>query len=242
MYRTRKLRLRTGLLYGLVLICIMMPGISPAFIFHLLNKNKMNTLHEKLVKYEAKREMTDAEIFQSLTGIMMPENISLSDLYNASPLQLSELGLTIRQSAVIIAAQEFSFRIQRNPKSKVKITSPQDIYKYMNRFIGELSEEYFYIAHLNRRNEVIGTDCICTGSAVGTVVDIKQIARKALAFKSEGIILAHNHPSGSIDPSKADIDITKKLKNALENLDIKVVDHVIVGDNNYYSFAENGYL
>jgi DNA repair protein RadC len=202
----------------------------------------MNTLHEKLVKYEAKRQMTDQEIFKALTGMEMPDILKLSDLHNASPLQLLQMGFTNRQAAIFVAAEEYAFRVQNQSKPKLKITGSKDSYGYINRYIGELSEESFYVIHLNRRNEAIGTTCISNGSAVGTVVDVQQIARKALAFKSQSVILAHNHPSGGIEPSRQDYQITTKLKDALKLLDIHVLDHIIVGDNAYYSFADNGNL
>ena len=96
--------------------------------------------------------------------------------------------------------------------------------------------------YLNKANKIIEKEKVSTGGLSGTVVDVKIILRNALQKLSSGIIFVHNHPSGNLQPSDADISITKKLKDAAKLLEITVLDHLIIGDKNYYSFADNGII
>jgi len=95
---------------------------------------------------------------------------------------------------------------------------------------------------LDRANNTAGFAKISQGGTAGTVVDIKIIAKYAVESLSSSVIICHNHPSGNITPSEADINITKKIKDALLLFDIKLTDHIILSENNYYSFADNGDL
>ena len=102
--------------------------------------------------------------------------------------------------------------------------------------------ESFYILMLNRANKVLGYRCISQGGVSGTVVDPKAIFQAALLCNASSLILSHNHPSGTLTPSEADERITKKLKAAGEFLEIAVLDHLIIGDDTFYSFADEGRL
>lgn len=102
--------------------------------------------------------------------------------------------------------------------------------------------EQFYILLLNRSNTVLGISKISEGGISGTVVDPKKIFQVALKANASNLILAHNHPSGSLKPSEADERITKKLKSAGEFLEITVLDHLIITSEGYYSFADDGQL
>lgn len=198
----------------------------------------MKKVLEQIVKYEAKRSLSDNDIFYALTGRNLPEGTTLRTLYNAAPLALQYIGFTDKQISVIIAAQEFALRASAEPE-KYKICSSLDAYKLIKPFLSELSEERFFAIHLKRNNSVIAVDEITRGTDTATIVDLKQIARRAIMFKSTAIIFAHNHPSGNLRPSNADVEITKKGKEALKLFDITLVDHIIVGHNEYYSFADS---
>jgi DNA repair protein RadC len=102
--------------------------------------------------------------------------------------------------------------------------------------------ESFFILLLNRANKTIGYAKISQGGITGTVVDIKLVAKYAVDSLASGVILAHNHPSGNVQPSQADKDITSKIIKGLDILDVKVLDHVILTANEYYSFADKGLL
>ena len=108
--------------------------------------------------------------------------------------------------------------------------------------LGDLNYENFSIILLNRANKVIKTVRISDGGITGTVVDQRKVFKIALDNNATSIILGHNHPSGQLSPSTADIELTKKLKSAGEILDLPVLDHIIVGDGKYYSFADEGIM
>jgi len=131
-----------------------------------------------------------------------------------------------------------------NNFQKAKITSSKDSYKYIRQFYNDDIEifESFFILMLNRANNTIGYAKISQGGCVGTVVDIKLIAKYCIDSLSQSVILAHNHPTGNVTPSQADRDITEKIKKGLQLLDVTVLDHIILTKNEYYSFADEGIL
>jgi len=108
--------------------------------------------------------------------------------------------------------------------------------------LGDLNYENFCVLLLNRANKVLKTVRISDGGITGTVVDQRKVFKVALDNNATSIILGHNHPSGQLTPSDADIQLTKKMKAAGETLDLPVLDHIIVGDGNYYSFADEGIM
>jgi DNA repair protein RadC len=127
-------------------------------------------------------------------------------------------------------------------KQKVKITSSKLIYEEMYPFLADKKYEEFWVVYLNRNNMVIDKKQISSGGVSATVVDPKIIFKYALENLASGIILVHNHPSGNIQASSQDIQLTKKIKDAANVFDIKVLDHLIFAGEQYYSFADNGAL
>ena len=125
---------------------------------------------------------------------------------------------------------------------RVKITSSDGAYKVLQKRLSDLPHEEFWILILNRANQVVKEECISKGGLVGTVVDSRIICKSAIENNASGIILSHNHPSGQVQPSNEDINITKKLKDALKLFDINLLDHIIVGDQKYFSFNDEGML
>lgn len=123
-----------------------------------------------------------------------------------------------------------------------KITCSKDAYEILQPIIGDLHHEEFWILHLNNNNKVIDKQLISKGGLTGTLVDLRIIFKKSLELLSTGMILGHNHPSGKLQPSKADTQLTQKIKNAANTLDIKVLDHLIVTQKDYFSFADEGIL
>jgi DNA repair protein RadC len=138
------------------------------------------------------------------------------------------------------------FEIKKNNTDlkSVNIKSSKDCEKFIRQFYGDDIEVYesFFILLLNRANDTIGYAKISQGGIVGTIVDVKIIAKYVVDSLASGIILAHNHPSGNLLESKSDIDITNKIKNVLSYFDCKVLDHLILTKQNYYSFADNNIL
>ncbi len=152
-------------------------------------------------------------------------------------------GIGQAKAISIIAALELGKRrLMEQALEKKKITSSKDAYKILTPFLTDLYAEEFRILLLNRANQVIANILIGQGGFSGTVADPKIIFKEALAHSATSIILAHNHPSGNTKPSEQDKSLTKKLKQGGENLEIQILDHIIIGNNKYYSFADEGIL
>jgi DNA repair protein RadC len=131
------------------------------------------------------------------------------------------------------------------PSQRLKVGQASDVYKMLLDSWGMDSidiVEQFKIVLLNRANKVLGVSLISTGGLSGTVVDLKVVFAIALKGGATSLVLSHNHPSGNLKPSGADIAITKRIKDAGKILDIEVVDHLIVTSEAYYSFAEEGLI
>lgn len=143
----------------------------------------------------------------------------------------------------IVAALELGKRRQSHEViEKPKISSSNDSYKILAPLVSDLRHEEFWILLLNRANMVIHKMRISSGGQVGTVVDVSTIIKAALDYFALGIILCHNHPSGNLRPSREDMNITEKLKNAASLFDIRVLDHLIITNSGYYSFADEGVM
>jgi DNA repair protein RadC len=126
----------------------------------------------------------------------------------------------------------------------VKITTPEEAAAFIRQFYFDDIEifESFFILLLNQANKTIGYSKISQGGISGTVVDIRIIAKYAIESLATSVILAHNHPSGNLNPSSADIKITEKIESGLKILDIKVYDHIILSADSFYSFKTNNDL
>lgn len=140
--------------------------------------------------------------------------------------------------------EEITIKYKKRNRSNTKITHSRDIFEYVKKIINtdELIEEVFMAIFLNRRNNIIGWYITSIGSTAAVIVDNKKIFAPALECLAQSIILCHNHPSGETNPSQADINITNKVRNCAELLDITLLDHIILGENKYYSFADEGML
>lgn len=141
-------------------------------------------------------------------------------------------------------AKLFELKANKTDFPRVKITSSRDAADFIRQFYSDDIEIYesFFLLLLNRANVTIGYAKISQGGITGTVVDIKIIAKYAVDSLASGVILSHNHPSGNLAPSQADEKFTKQAINALQLLEVKVVDHVILTADNYYSFMDNGQI
>ena len=127
-------------------------------------------------------------------------------------------------------------------KERVKIGSSNDIYQLVKPELMDLQKEEFWVILLNRANRLIKKEQISSGGVSGTVADPKIIFKAALDQYASSIILVHNHPSGNLKPSQADISLTKKMKEVGNLLEIPVLDHIIFSDQGYLSFADEGLL
>jgi DNA repair protein RadC len=156
-------------------------------------------------------------------------------------LQRNYKGIGEAKAISIVAALELGRRRKlSDAREKQKIQSSRDIYELMHPLLGDLPHEEFWIILLNRANKVLSSQKISQGGISGTVIDTRLIMKSAIEQLASSIILCHNHPSGQKQPSEQDKSITKKLKEAGKTMDIPILDHVIVTDNGFYSFADEG--
>lgn len=212
---------------------------------------------EKLIS-KGRQSLSNAELLAILLGsgnknetaVQLAQRILNShqnSINHLAKLQLNDLkkfkGVGEAKAVTIAAALEIGRRRKdENLSEKIKITSSKHAYDVMKSKLSDLPHEEFWILFLNRSNSVIKTECISKGGVSGTIVDVRLILKPAVESLASGIILAHNHPSGNLRPSQEDIVLTKKVKEAAKLLDIIIQDHLIIGDQNYYSFADEGMI
>jgi len=145
-----------------------------------------------------------------------------------------------------VAEVELRYRTNINPKDRAQVKSSQNAYEIFldswNRNTIEYFEE-FKVLLLNRNNKVLGMTTLTKGSTTGTIVDVKQLIQYALKTNASSIIVAHNHPSGNLEPSESDKTITRKIVAGCEAIDVKLLDHLlIVHKGGYFSFADEGMI
>ena len=152
-------------------------------------------------------------------------------------------GIGEAKAISIIASLELGRRRRTaDVLEKDKIGGSKDAFQILQLKLEDLPHEEFWIVLLNRANKVIDTKLVGRGGVSSTVVDSKVIFSFALESLASGIILAHNHPSGNLKPSNSDIRLTKKIVDAGKIMEVPVLDHIIVGDNDYFSFADEGLI
>lgn len=174
-------------------------------------------------------------------------NIAKNDLKELGKKSLTDFmqvkGIGEARAITIMAALELGRRRQSEKSDEPdKITDAADAANIFIPLLSDLTYEEFWVLFLNRSNKVIEKRKVGQGGLSATIVDSRLIARLAINNLSSGIIVVHNHPSGSIQPSANDKQITSKLNKALSLFDITLIDHLIVSGSNYYSFAEKGLL
>ncbi|MEO6720956.1 MAG: DNA repair protein RadC [Ferruginibacter sp.] len=162
--------------------------------------------------------------------------LSLKDLQSVK-------GIGEAKAITIASALELGRRRQAaNALDKTVIKTSGDIAMYLRAMIKDFSYEVFAVLYLNKSNKINHFEIISRGGITGTVADPRVILKKALEHDATSIILSHNHPSGNLKPSRADEELTYKIKEASKYFDIRVMDHIIVSEDGYYSFADEGNL
>lgn len=169
---------------------------------------------------------------------------NLNELGKLSVKELMKIhGIGEAKAIGLVAAMELGRRrYAMASREKAIVTSSADVADYLQISLKDYKHEVFAVLFLNRSNKVNHFQIVSEGGITGTVADPRIILKKALEENAVNIILCHNHPSGSLKPSKADEELTYKIKEAAKYFDIKVLDHVIVSDDGYYSFADEGIL
>jgi len=169
---------------------------------------------------------------------------SFSKLAKLTVEQLMEFkGIGEAKAINILSALEIGRRRKSEAKEELLvIRQSRTIYEAFHDLLSDLDHEEFWCMFLNAGNGVIKKEIISKGGIASTIVDVRVIMKKALLLSATGIILVHNHPSDRTKPSQSDINITNNIKEGAKLLNITLLDHVIVGDTNYYSFADEGVL
>jgi DNA repair protein RadC len=212
---------------------------------------------EKLSK-NGPRSMSDAELIAILIGsgnlsetavelsrrILASADNNLNELGRKSIEYLQQFkGIGEAKAITIVAALELGKRRKESDISnKNKINGSKEVADYFLPLLGDLNHEEFWVMFLDRGNNIKESFRISQGGISGTVIDVRIIMKAALEKGASSIILCHNHPSGTLHASDADMKITRKISEAAKIMDMSVLDHVIIGDNKYYSFADEGVL
>jgi DNA repair protein RadC len=152
-------------------------------------------------------------------------------------------GVGPAKAITLLAAMELGRRRSGMHRvEKMPVKSSETVFNLFHPLMGDLEHEEFWLLMLNRANRVLGRYKVSQGGLSGTVIDTRIILKKALDNLASSIIVCHNHPSGNMQPSDSDVKITGKLKKAAEMLEIKLLDHVIIADKSYFSFADEGLI
>lgn len=212
---------------------------------------------EKLL-LKGKAALSDAELIAILLGtgtasmsavdvaknILQHVNNDLNELARLTVKDLTKIkGIGEAKAITIVSALELGRRRKEiTSEERLKITNSKDIYDLLKAEFLDIPHEAFWIVLLNRANRVIKKHQISQGGVAGTVADPKIIFKIALEELASAVVLAHNHPSGNLTASQADIDLTKKLKESGKLLEIQVIDHLIIAGNKYMSFSDEGLM
>ena len=212
---------------------------------------------EKLLK-NGRSSLSNAEILAILIGsgnknksaiqlcqdILHDSNNDINILAKKSVADLMKYnGIGEAKAISIIAALELGRRRKDDISETLPIVkSSKSAYHYIKHLFEDLNHEEFHIIVLNRANKIIKSILISKGGISGTIADGKIIFKAAIENNASGIILCHNHPSGSLNPSQSDLELTKKMVEFAKLIDMVVLDHLIITDSNYYSFADHSLI
>ncbi|MCH2490596.1 MAG: DNA repair protein RadC [Flavobacteriales bacterium] len=230
---------------------------QPTSSFSIKNWNENDRPREKLI-HKGKAALSDAELLAILIGsgtkkesaVALSQRILASVTNNLVELGRRELhelmefkGIGEAKAITITAALEIGRR-RRSEQAleRKKITSSTSVFELMQPVLGDLPHEEFWIIYLNNSNKILQRSQLSKGGITGTLVDIRLAFKIALQLGAVAVILVHNHPSGTLRPSTADKELTAKIQRAGASLDIKVLDHLIVTENAYFSFADESLL
>lgn len=207
---------------------------------------------------KGKSALSDSELLAIILGsgnaqesaVELSRRILASVDYNWQKLSLLSVkdlmkfkGIGEAKAIAVAAALEIGRRkASQEIPEKISIKSPVEAYAIFVPHLSDLRTEEFWTIFLNQKNQVIYKSQISKGGITGTLVDVRVLFKLALEHFATSIIVAHNHPTGNLNPSEADLKMTKNIKNAGEILDIKLTDHLIIGENSFFSFQEQGLL
>jgi DNA repair protein RadC len=187
------------------------------------------------------RDKSAVDLGRELLGMVNNNLNSLGKLGIAEIVKLRGIGPA--RAVTIAAALELGRRRKLAEAEEVlQVKCSKDVADIFKALLSDLPHEEFWILFLNRSNKVINRMRLSQGGVSGTVTDVRVAMKKAVEYLASGIIVCHNHPSGNLTPSESDTKITLKMKEAGNLLDIQLLDHLIISENDYFSFADNGLL
>ena len=187
------------------------------------------------------KDKSAVDLGRELLGVV---NNNLNSLGKLTISDLKKLhGIGTARAVTIAAALELGRRRNLSEIPDVsQIKCSKDVADIFQPLLSDLAHEEFWILFLNRSNKVINRMKLSQGGISGTVTDVRIVMKKAIEYLASGIIICHNHPSGNLNPSDSDSKITQKIREAGNLMDIQLLDHLIISDKNYYSFADSGLL
>jgi len=204
------------------------------------------------------RSLSDAELISILIGsgnleetavevsrrILVSVNNNINELGKKSITDLQKFkGIGPAKAIIIAASMELGRRRKESePDEKPKIVTSTDAARIFKPLLSDLVHEEFWVLFLNRNNLVLDKMMVSQGGLTGTIIDVRIILKTALEKLACSLILCHNHPSGNLNPSEADKEITRKIKEAGKHMDIPVLDHLIIANDAYFSFADQGLI
>ncbi|UJF29784.1 DNA repair protein RadC [Kaistella sp. 97-N-M2] len=207
---------------------------------------------------KGKNALSDAELLAIIMGSGNREDSAVdlarkildsvgNNWHNLSLLQISDLtkfkGVGEAKAISIATALEIGRRrASQEVPEKIQITNSADTYKVLQPHLGDLQTEEFWVVFLNQSNRVLGKSKLSSGGINQSVVDVRILFKNALEHFATGIIIAHNHPSGNLKPSQEDLKITKQIGEGGKILNIQLIDHLIIAQNSYLSFADENLL
>lgn len=207
----------------------------------LINKGVSSLADEELLSIVLKTGTKDASAKVLATQILK-EIGNIQNLKNISFHELTKLkGIGAAKACLILAIQELHRRMNRKQEKivDVKITTPEIVYDYYRNIVNE-NQEYFYCLYLDSNKKVLKEKLLFMGTVNQSMVHPRDIFKEAYSVNATAFICVHNHPTGDVRPSKEDKIVTQRLNQIGQLMGIKLVDHVIIGENKFYSFLENG--
>lgn len=207
----------------------------------LINKGVETLSNEELLAILLKTG-TKGESAKDLSLKILKNIKNITELKNINLEYLKKIkGIGNSKAAILLATIELSKRMNQNIETiKNKANNPELIYNYYKNILSDKTQEYFYAIYLDTSKKIITDKLLFIGTSNFSLVHPREIFKEAYKASADSIILVHNHPTGNTTPSKNDFETTNNLRRVGELLGIKIIDHIIVGKHNYYSFFENG--
>lgn len=210
----------------------------------LLNKSASALSDSELIAIIINNGSKEKSAVDLAREVLQLSKNSLSELGKLSVREIMKIkGIGVVKAITLTAALELGRRRQDAPfLGKTVVKESKDVANYLRSLLRDHKHEVFVVIYLNRSHKINHVEIVSEGGMTGTVADPRIILKKALEENAVSLILCHNHPSGNLRPSKADEELTYKIKEAARFLDIKVIDHLIVSEEGYFSFADEGLI